>query len=81
MKIALRINMKMPTFVCISIFISRENFKQQQMTFLKSLRKHAYSNLLRILPPKNENFQMKNSDIFLISAQNIDCGYSLEVPR
>ena len=24
---------------------------------------------------------MKNSDIFLISAQNIDCGYSLEPPR
>ena len=30
---------------------------------------------------QNENFQMKNSDIFLISAQNIDCGYSLEPPR
>ena len=29
----------------------------------------------------NENFQIKNSDIFLISAQNIDCGYSLEPPR
>ena len=24
---------------------------------------------------------MKNSDIFLISAQNIDCRYSLELPR
>ena len=23
---------------------------------------------------KNENIQMKNSDIFLISAQNTDCG-------
>ena len=30
---------------------------------------------------KNENFQMKNSDIFLISAQNIDCRYSLEPPH
>ena len=46
-----------------------------------SLRKHAYSNILKTLPPKNENFQMKNSDIFHISAQNIDCGYSLEAPR
>ena len=27
---------------------------------------------------KNYNFQMKNSDIFLIFAQNIDCGYTLE---
>ena len=30
---------------------------------------------------KNENFHIKNSDIFHISAQNIDCGYSLEPPR
>ena len=46
-----------------------------------SLRKHAYSNILKILPPKNENFQIKNSDIFHISSQNIDRGYSLEPPR
>ena len=45
------------------------------------LRKHAYSNTLKILPPKNGNFHIKNSDIFYISAQNIDCGYSLEPPR
>ena len=43
-----------------------------------SLRKHAYSNVLKILPPKNENFHIKKSDIFHISAQNIDCGYLLE---
>ena len=30
---------------------------------------------------KIENFQIQNSDIFHISAQNIDCGYSLEPPR
>ena len=30
---------------------------------------------------KNWKFKMKNSDIFPISAQNIDCGYSLEPPR
>ena len=29
---------------------------------------------------KNENFHWKNSDIFLIFAQNIDCGYTLESP-
>ena len=46
-----------------------------------SLRKHAYSNTLKILPPKYENFQIKNSDIFQDSAQNIDCEYSLEPPR
>ena len=30
---------------------------------------------------KKENFQIKNSDIFHISSQNIDCGYSSEPPR
>ena len=30
---------------------------------------------------KAENFQIKNSDIFHISAQNIDSEYSLEPPR
>ena len=30
---------------------------------------------------KKENIKMKNCDISLTSAQNIDCGYSLEPPR
>ena len=30
---------------------------------------------------KDENLQKKNNDNFHISAQNIDCGYSLEPPR
>ena len=30
---------------------------------------------------KNDNFQMKMFDIFLIFAQNIDCGYTLEPPQ
>ena len=40
------------------------------------LRKHAYSNKLKSLQPKRGKFSDKNSDIFHISAQNIDCGYS-----
>ena len=40
------------------------------------VRIHACSNILKILPPKNEN-----SNIFHVSAQNIDCAYSLEPPR
>ena len=46
-----------------------------------TLRKHAYSNLLKILQPKQENFPIKKSDIFHISSQNIDCGYSFELPH
>ena len=45
------------------------------------LRKHAYSNILKILQPNKENFQIRNSDIFQISAQSIVCGYSLEPTR
>ena len=46
-----------------------------------ALRKHGYSNILKISPQKTENFQMKKkSDIFHISAESIDCGYSLEPP-
>ena len=46
-----------------------------------TLRKHAYSNILNILPPKNENFQIKYCDIFLISVKYIVYGYSLELPQ
>ena len=42
------------------------------------LQKHANSNILKILPPKNVNFQIKKTDSFHIYAQNIDSGYSLE---
>ena len=38
---------------------------------------------IEILPPKNEKKkkQKKKTDIFHISAQNIDCWYSLEPPH
>ena len=44
------------------------------------LRKHAISNILKILPPKTEKFLIKNSDIIHISALNKECVYSLEPP-
>ena len=51
------------------------------MAYNVALRKHAYSNILQIYHPKNESFQTKILIFFHISAQNIDCGYSLEPPR
>ena len=48
---------------------------------ITTLRKHAYSNILKILSLKNEKFQIKNSGIFHVSTQNTDCGYSLEPPQ
>ena len=50
-------------------------------TVLYTLRKLAYSNILKISPPKTESFQIKILIFFHISAQNIDCGYSLEPHR
>ena len=51
------------------------------MIVVHIIGKHAhmiYSNFLR---SKIDNFQRKIFDIFLIFAQNIDCGYTLEPPH
>ena len=47
--------------------------------YLPTLRKLAHAIYRDVV--KNENYQKKNFDIFLIFAQNIDYGYSLEPPR
>ena len=65
----------------LCVLFSYSLLSKRGSTPTRRLRKHVYSNILRILTPKNENFQIKISDIFHISAQNIDCGYSLEPPR
>ena len=51
------------------------------MTMVCSLRKRAHAIYRNFLALKIENFQLKNFDIFLIFAQIIDCGYTLEPPR
>ena len=66
--------------VCVLCYLSL--FACSSCVMWLSIRKHAYSNILKILPPTYENFQIKKkSDIFHVSVQNIDCGYSLEPPR
>ena len=45
------------------------------------ITKTCLSNIPTILPPKNDNFPKKILIFFHISAENIDCGYSLEPPR
>ena len=49
--------------------------------FNEALRKHAHAIYRKFFGCKNEKFHWKNFDIFLIFAQNIDCGYRLEPPR
>ena len=48
---------------------------------LHPLRKHAYSNILKFYKQKRKIFRKKNLIFFILFAQNIDCGYSLEPPR
>ena len=62
----------------VHVYFGSMGTSQPKMT---SVRKHAYSNILKILQPKKGKHFIKNSDIFHISVQNIDCGYSLEPPR
>ena len=76
----------LPRFtVLLFIYLSNLNCAYSQVNLVvaprrfKSLRKHAYSNILQNFQPKKENFQMKNLHIFHISAQNINGGYSLEL--
>ena len=61
--------------MCINLFHNKN------IHFQYSLRKHAYSNILKISQQKNWKLSDKEPASFLISAQNIDCGYSLEPPR
>ena len=46
--------------------------------YVSPLRKHAYSNIVRILPPKKRKLSDEKFGYFHIPAQYIDCGYSLE---
>ena len=59
----------------------RQNAPSDYIALVSSLGKQAYSNILKILPPKTEKFQIKILVFFHISAENMDCGYSLEPPR
>ena len=46
-----------------------------------TLRKYAHMIYSNVFGSKIGNFQRRIFDIFLIFAQNIDCGYTLEPPR
>ena len=78
-------------FISIGVYKTSENTKEMPLqekerwgtkkynTNDTSLRKHAYWNILKMLSPKNENFQFKKkSDIFHISARR---GGSNEYPQ
>ena len=55
--------------------------KKKKYVYFWGITKTRLFKYTEIFTHKNENLQIKNSNIFHISAQNIDCGYSLEPPR
>ena len=61
------------------LFLMEYALDGDNTVIIHSLRNHASSNILKISPPKS--FQIKKMIFFHISAQNIDCGYSLEPPH
>ena len=66
---------------CVSLLIGYVFFiyKKTLPYSWSTLQKHAYPNILKVLPPKNKRkkSEKNKSDIFHISAQNIDRGYSM----
>ena len=67
-----------------TLFYQKNNnnnrIKVSSTTIWLAVQKQSYSNTKKVSPAKNENFQIKKNVIFYISAQNIYCGYSLELP-
>ena len=53
------------------------HLQDEKTVTVKTLQKHAYSIYIENFTSKNGKFADKISDIFYISAQSIDCGYSL----
>ena len=65
----------------VNISNSGRKIQTVLMDSVLALRKLAHAINRDFFSLKNENFQQKNVDIFLIFAQNRDCGYTLEPPR
>ena len=55
--------------------------KKVRIFLLQAIKETRLFKYIENFTTKNEHFQIKNSDIFHVSAQNIDCGYLLEPPH
>ena len=58
-------------YMCFTVTFHRCG-THMRTELLFSLRKHAYYNILKILLPKHENFQIKNSDSFFLFLLKIE---------
>ena len=59
----------------------KKTFKNYTILYIYHYENTPIQIYRKISSPKTENFQIKIHDIIHVSAQNIDCGYSLEPPR
>ena len=50
-------------------------FTRRKASSESSITKTCLFKYIENVPPQNEKFQIKNADMFHISAQNIDCVY------
>ena len=65
----------------ISIYLSwNKNFTDLAKKYIQVITKTSLLKYTENFTTKKWKFSDKNSDIFHISAQNKDCGYSLEPP-
>ena len=67
--------------ICFSHILIKLINECIKIIYWYTLRKLAHAINRIFLSLKIEHFQLKKFDIFLIFAQNIDCGYTLEPPR
>ena len=69
------------SFVICEMYFATQVSNLKVYEWYDTLRKLAHAINRICFSLKNENFQQKNIDIFLIIAQNIDCVYTLVPPR
>ena len=61
--------------------VVKKHYKNQEHRRFLYITETRLFKYIENFTTKDENFQMKNSEILHISAQNIDCGYLLEPQR
>ena len=81
-KITLKTFFALKKAICFAFLTQKLRIERQLFCPLKrTLRKHAHAIYSNISQLKNVLFQMNFLNIFLIFAQNIDCGNTLKPPQ
>ena len=64
--------------ICVTVKTITFNSSKERLIITKT---YLFKYIEKLIAEKLKFFRQKNSNIFHISAQNIDCGYSLEPPH